>query len=292
MKWIFLLFPVFIVSPILGQGNFDDFSFSADSTAGRNNFRYHINNDCYDLSIKKELFILIPITGLFIADLLVEPRVINVDDLSEININKVPWFERNIIYFDTVTATRAAEMSDLFNKTALIIGVSSLITGYKEPKEILVNFVLYAEGTLITSGLTDVLKKSVGRIRPYAYNTDFPDSYRLHGAVTSSFPSGHTSSTSFNCFFAAKMIDDYLINDENRLLKSINWTVAAIIPAWVGYMRMEAGVHFLTDVLGGYAIGATCGYFIPVMHKIKNENLSFYPIYYNNIAGLSCRIKF
>ena len=42
---------------------------------------------------------------------------------------------------------------------------------------------------------------------------------------------------------------------------------AALVPAAVAYNRIEAGKHFLTDNLVGYAVGATMGILVPQLHK-------------------------
>ncbi len=289
----FLFFTLTIITcTVFTQNITENSAVKQDSSLVLNKKLHFYKSDVYDLSLKKELLITIPIAAILITDYFVESKILTADDLTSLDLNDVPWFERHIIYFDTASASRAAELSDVFNKTSLLIGITSIAIPIGDFPEILTNFVLYYEGMSINSGLTDLLKKTVGRVRPYAYNTAFPETYRLHGAVTSSFPSGHTSSTAFSCFFAAKMIDDYLIDDNNRIVKTINWASAALIPAWVGYLRMAAGVHFLTDVAGGYIIGASCGFFIPELHRIKNENISFFPAYWNEGSGLSCTIKF
>jgi membrane-associated phospholipid phosphatase len=60
-------------------------------------------------------------------------------------------------------------------------------------------------------------------------------------------------------------------------LKPYIWGVAAAIPASVGYMRIKAGKHFLTDNLIGYGVGAAAGILIPELHKKANKNLQIYP---------------
>ncbi len=292
MKNILFFWLSITVFSVNAQFSLNNKYVDADSISSLKEKKYYFNNNPYDLSFKKELIFAIPITALVIADLEVKAKQFTQEDLAALNTNNIPWFERNIIYFDTATATRADELSDLFNKSAILIGVTSVLIPACDFPEMFTNLFIYYEGIMINSGITDLLKKSVGRVRPYAYNTSLPDEYRMNGAVNSSFPSGHTSSSAFSCFFAAKMIDDYLIDDENRLLKTINWTTAALIPAWVGYLRMAAGVHFLTDVAAGYVIGASCGFFIPVLHKSKYENISLAPALWNEGNGLSCTIKF
>ena len=290
-KIVFFLFTIVIHSGF-SQNLVLNHSVGSDSFLLKDKKITFYNSDVYDLTLKKELIIAAPIAVLLVTDYFTESKSITSEDLAQLNLNDVPWFERHIIYFDTTTAARAGELSDILNKSTLLLGITSIAIPIGDFQEILTNFILYYEGMSINSGLTDILKKTVGRVRPYAYNTTFSDTYRLHGAVTSSFPSGHSSSSAFSCFFAAKMIDDYLIDDNNRILKTINWTSAALIPAWVGYLRMAAGVHFLTDVAAGYLIGASCGFFIPAIHRINNENISITPAFGLEGNGISCTIKF
>ena len=270
-------------------------SFAIQNPIGYTPAAFHYDepeNTVYDLDLKKELMIIAPSVALGITDLFIDYQSLTAEDLGSLDINSIPVFERNIVYFDSAYAAVANDLSNTFNKAALALGVVSVLSGYPSTDNIFINGILYIEGTMFTSGLVDVLKKSVGRVRPYAYNTDYSDGYRLRGAVTSSFPSGHSSSTAFNCFFAAKMIDDYFIDDDEVFYKSLDWTLAAAIPAWVAYLRMAAGVHFLTDVATGYLIGASCGFIIPELHKIDQENLSLFPVFDQQFTGIGMQLKF
>jgi membrane-associated phospholipid phosphatase len=85
-------------------------------------------------------------------------------------------------------------------------------------------------------------------------------------------------------FFAAKVFTDF--NPDSKL-KPYVWTAAAIVPAVVGYQRLRAGKHFLTDNLLGYGVGMACGILIPELHKVKNENLSIQPVMGINQQGMS-----
>lgn len=270
-------------------------SFAIQNPIGYTPAAFHYDepeNTVYDLDLKKELLIIAPSVALGIADLFIDYQSLTAEDLGSLDINSIPVFERNIVYFDSAYAAVANDLSNTFNKAALALGVVSVLSGYPSTDNIFINGILYIEGTMFTSGLVDVLKKSVGRVRPYAYNTDYSDEYRLRGAVTSSFPSGHSSSTAFNCFFAARLIDDYFIDDDDVFYKSLDWTLAAAIPAWVAYLRMAAGVHFLTDVATGYLIGASCGFIIPELHKIDQENLSLFPVFDQQFTGIGMQLKF
>jgi membrane-associated phospholipid phosphatase len=51
---------------------------------------------------------------------------------------------------------------------------------------------------------------------------------------------------------------------------------------------MEAGKHFLTDVIVGYTIGATVGVLVPQLHKKKDGNgLSILPLQGQNANGFA-----
>ncbi len=66
--------------------------------------------------------------------------------------------------------------------------------------------------------------------------------------------------------------------DASETGKVLVWSGAAALPAAVGYFRIQAGQHFLTDVALGYVLGAGVGILVPELHKKKNESgLSMYP---------------
>jgi membrane-associated phospholipid phosphatase len=76
-------------------------------------------------------------------------------------------------------------------------------------------------------------------------------------------------------FYTAKVFSDYLPNGQS---KTLIWIGAAIYPAVVGYLRVASANHFATDVIVGYVVGATIGYFIPQLHKAdKEDGLSVFP---------------
>lgn len=150
--------------------------------------------------------------------------------------------------------------------------------------------VMWAETVLISSGLNGVVKGLVLRTRPYVYDPQTPMEEKLATGARLSFYSGHTSATAANCFFVAKVFNDYL---ENRAAKAAIWTGAAVYPALTGYLRRDSGHHFRTDVITGYCIGALTGYFVPVLHRVRTTNkLSFYPVPVDGSVGLGMQIVF
>ncbi|HRF77567.1 MAG TPA: phosphatase PAP2 family protein [Chitinophagales bacterium] len=237
-----------------------------------------VQNNCdslrYNLSWKRELAIITPAIIVVTTDLFLPPPTLGVEDLAGLDISDIPAFERDIIYFDSAQGRVAEIWSDGINALSFGACAAAIFSSYKEDGQVFKNAVVFAEGVALTYGVTEVLKSAVGRNRPYTYNENYSTAYRLRKDPTSSFPSGHTSSTAYNCFFAASLIDYYYIDDENKWLRVINWGTAATIPIITGYLRTEAGKHFYTDIAGGYIIGAAIGLGVPMLHKCNNLHIS------------------
>ena len=129
--------------------------------------------------------------------------------------------------------------------------------------------VLALETFFITSAVTNIVKLSAKRIRPFAYNDDVQIAPKLRRGVRRSFFSGHTSLTASFSFLLARIINDY---GHNCLIRHISWGSAALLPAFVSYLRVRAGKHFPTDVMVGYTVGALIGYFLPKIHMMDGSS--------------------
>jgi membrane-associated phospholipid phosphatase len=89
------------------------------------------------------------------------------------------------------------------------------------------------------------LKYAFHRPRPVPFFGPVPSTY--------SFPSGH-SLFSF-CFYGvlAGLLAD---RARSTWLQAVIWTVSAALVAAIGTSRIYLGVHYPSDVLGGYLVGA------------------------------------
>ncbi len=123
---------------------------------------------------------------------------------------------------------------------------------------------ILAEASLITTGLTGVVKELVGRPRPYVYNPDVPEHYRNSDEAYASFWSGHTANTASLTFSCATLVQ---YSDASIGMKTATWIGAAVIPATMGFLRVKAGRHFPTDVIVGYVVGAAVGFAVPYVHR-------------------------
>lgn len=130
-------------------------------------------------------------------------------------------------------------------------------------------YLLYAQAMSITGGLFSMTAGLTERKRPSVYATDAPLEARLHKYATNSFFGGHTAATATATFFAAKIFHDF---NSDSPARHFVWAAAAITPAAVGYWRMQAGKHFLSDNIIGYTLGASVGLLVPQLHKKSNDS--------------------
>ena len=135
--------------------------------------------------------------------------------------------------------------SDAFVVTGVPVGmaVTGLIT---KDKELFRNACVTAVASALNAGITNALKYSINRDRPFV---TYPDITKKSKAGSPSFPSGHTSSA----FATATSVS----------LSYPKWYI--IVPSYlyagtVAYSRMDLGVHYPSDVLAGALIGSGCAY--------------------------------
>jgi len=137
------------------------------------------------------------------------------------------------------------------------------------------------ESVMFTQGITQVIKYSVGRARPFADKGAYhfegfrfsPSSYSL------SFPSGHAS-TAFS--LASVIAEQY----DNKLIDWASYSLA-FFAAWA---RVNDNVHFTSDVFFGGVLGTWVGKTIVRLNKNKKEKskeLSVHPKIGLNSIGVS-----
>ena len=149
--------------------------------------------------------------------------------------------------------------------------------------------VMFVETMSAAAASFTIAAGLVKRSRPLVYNTSLPVEDRQDKDEQRSFFAGHTTATAAATFFAAKVFNDF--NPDSKL-KPYVWAAAAVVPAVVGYQRLRAGKHFLTDNLIGYGLGATFGILIPELHKKSNHsNLSVAPVVGFNYQGMGLTYK-
>ncbi|KKU77552.1 MAG: PAP2 superfamily protein [Parcubacteria group bacterium GW2011_GWA2_47_64] len=107
--------------------------------------------------------------------------------------------------------------------------------------------LLFCEGAaaaLLSRGVVEALRLFIHRPRPFVAD---PSIVPLISETSFSFPSGHAA------FFFALATTVYL--RDKRL--GVWFFLAALL---IGIARVLAGVHYVTDILGGAALGVVAAY--------------------------------
>ncbi len=115
------------------------------------------------------------------------------------------------------------------------------------------------ESVLLADGLTDLIKMTAGRARPYLAGTGHPDDFSfgkgLHNGARQSFPSGHTS-TAFAAASSTSVELTQIWPHEKWLFRTVLYGGAGM----VGLSRMYNNDHWASDVALGALIGTFSGW--------------------------------
>lgn len=227
----------------------------------------------YELNWKREIAITGTglATGLLGLQLRSSVPLYTASGVAALDAADINSFDRNTVNNYSVSAHNA---SNLFlygscSTPLLLLPVRQIRNSYGTVA------VLWGETAMVTLGLTVLTKYAIRRTRPYVYNPSVPLDKKMGANAKGSFFSGHTSITAANLFFAAKVLTDYYPDNK---LNPLIWSVAGVVPAVTGYLRVRGGRHFPTDVITGYIVGAITGFAIPHIHKKKagpDSKLSF-----------------
>ena len=234
----------------------------------------------YKFDWKKDLILVgggvgLQVLGTILVNNVDGPTLTEINGLDPLSINRL---DRQAIGNQS---SSAKNISDIILYSSLSLPVIAYIVPKCRFEGVSVG-LMAAETVLITAGITNITKGLSKRYRPFTYDPSVPIESKLEGEARLSFFSGHTSVTTALSFLMASVIVDVHPNMKNKYLI---WSTAAIIPATIGYLRFKAGRHFPTDVITGYALGATIGYLIPKLHKQKRLQVRTYG------AGLSLNIN-
>jgi membrane-associated phospholipid phosphatase len=114
------------------------------------------------------------------------------------------------------------------------------------------------EALLISSGITGLLKGTLGRARPFVTADTLAHDFKFGGGFgdsdRQSFPSGHTTTA----FAAASAVT----SEVRRMWPKYTWYVAPVLyggASLVGLSRMYHNKHWASDVVLGAAIGTFSG---------------------------------
>lgn len=205
------------------------------------------------------------------------------DDITEAEVNALNADDINFIdrWAAGNSSEKASEISDIPFGASFVLPFALLFND--DINDHTGQFIgMYLQSLSTTSALYAVTAGLVNRSRPYVYDENLGIDRRTSNNGQRSFYSGHVAAAATATFFAAKVYSDY---NPDATGKGIIWVAAATVPAVVGYFRLQAGQHFLTDILLGYGLGAATGILIPELHKTNNSSIDVSPVGGRNFRG-------
>ena len=123
--------------------------------------------------------------------------------------------------------------------------------------------LVMGEAVLLSVDANQLAKSATGRLRPSAWAAG-----RLQGTNSNrSFYSGHTALA----FSLASSAGTVATMRGYRTAPWV-WAVGMTLAAGVGYLRVGADAHWLTDVLAGAAVGGAVGFAVPwTLHRARRR---------------------
>ena len=206
-------------------------------------------------------------------------------DVMYLNTNDIPAFER---FVSRNWNPKIAKASDIILMASFALPLTILINSKHFKKSLPKYGLMYLETLLLTAGVTDIIKNTVNRARPYSYNPNAPLDEKLKEDALKSFLSGHSSFAFATSIFFAKIFNDTYPNSK---LRPYVWGSAIVLASTVAAFRVAAGKHFLTDVLVGAIVGASIGFLIPQLHLKKGRKLYIYAQVGRSYQGIGIILK-
>jgi hypothetical protein len=243
----------------------------------------------YTTSFRKDGPILLgglALTG-FGTYLIGKKKELTLAEVATRTADKVPFFDRhNLGHYDE----KADDVSYIPFHASFVWPVAMTIINKHERHNAFQVLSLYLQTMSITGALFTISAGAIQRSRPYVYSDKNGQNTTEIGRRRDkdsqrSFYAGHTAATASASFFTAKVFQDF--NPDSKL-KPFVWGVAAALPAITAYYRYKGGMHFLSDNILGYVMGAGVGILVPELHKTKRlQNIDLIPEVGPNYKGVS-----
>ncbi len=181
--------------------------------------------------------------------------IINILTFSEIAENVIDS-ETIVVIDQQVTYYLFAVRNDFFSKTLYMISYLGSRTGSIVVAALVSLILIWQRRFTYLFALWLVLTGAGLSVRygKLIFHRVRPADVGYYQEENFSFPSGH--STTAMALYA--LLTYFLMrNSKNSRQRVIFFTVGIIIILLVGFSRIYLGVHFLSDVLGGFVLGAT-----------------------------------
>jgi membrane-associated phospholipid phosphatase len=175
--------------------------------------------------------------------------------------NALVW--QNTSLANTLGNVDAYVLAPIVGFTLLIISDSDASTA-----RLIDDTLPVAESIAVAESLTQVLKFSVGRQRPYAHFG--PPSTSPNPDDNASFTSGH-SALGFSITAGAGLICHW----RGYWTEPYVWATGIALSLSTEYLRMGADKHYLSDVLVGGFVGIASGLLVP---RLMRRDIKIVPV--------------
>ena len=181
------------------------------------------------------------------------------------------WFHDHVTasVFSRSTSNTLSSFTAYGLMPAIALTTTFVATGpHATPGAGLRNVFIVAESVVVAESLTELIKFSVARQRPFVHFGNIatpggnPDFQQLSSDANTSFPSGHTSLAASVGTSAAM-----LATLEDSPAAPWLWGATGVLTILTGTERMASESHYFTDVVAGALIGAGSGILIPLLHR-------------------------
>jgi hypothetical protein len=150
-----------------------------------------------------------------------------------------------------------------------VYGVSPLVTlgpllwaAFREGgvRQAATDTLIVAEAGTLAAALVNVVRYAAGRERPYIHDLPAAEASKVTDRYLS-FYSGHASLA-----FALAVSSGTVASLRRYHLAPWIWAGGLAVATMIGYLRLAADRHYLSDVLTGAAVGSALGFGIPYLH--------------------------
>lgn len=169
--------------------------------------------------------------------------VVKGDDLVAADSPVTRWLVAHRAPWLTQVVRGVTQVASAWFVISLLVIVTGVLIARHRPRSVVAMAPLSAAGASVA---VTIVKLLIARPRPSV------------GAVVAvangfSFPSGHSAQAVATYGALAWIVARGLARRRARVA---TWCAAAVVALLVGFSRMYLGVHWLSDVVGGYTIGA------------------------------------
>lgn len=206
---------------------------------------------------------LLGLAGYFVAEAYVDG--VTVSEVENLHSSSVNGFDRFTVRQWSPGSAVASTVTSAVAGALPLITIIELAAGSRW-RHAAVLALMAAEATVLNLAVTNVVKVSIGRRRPYLYNDELSLERRMEhpDSAARSFYSSHTSIAFCGAAFFSTVFSDLLPSSNWRYAV---WPLSLSLAAATGILRITAGQHFPTDVLTGAVTGGLIGYGVPALHR-------------------------